>query len=204
MPDSIPNHLINHADYAGFAKRFFAACLDMLLYTPFYYYLNKWLGYSHLVLSESLFFVFALVTYSLFFASKWQASPAMYLLKFHVTDEEGRRISFRRAVYWGIVGSIGWALCFAGVIYMQSNFDIYSVRDIMQSCQENNIAVPDCNKEIESEIHIPVESFQQICFASLGLAAFLSFIWALSIIVPKDKTGFHNLICGTRFVNGRV
>jgi hypothetical protein len=148
--------------------------------------------------------VFALVTYAMFFACKFQASPGMYIMKFHVCNTHGKRMSFVHAVVWGVVGAIGWIICSAGVIYMQSRFDLYAVRDLLMSCTEENLTPQDCQKEVESLIGIPLPSFMQIYMVSLGLLTFLLVIWALSIGLAKDKTGFNNLICHTRFIKGRI
>ena len=204
MANTIPEKSFDHEDYAGFWVRFCAACIDMILYIPFYYGLKLLFGYEYRWWAETLFCVFALVTYSMFFASKFQGSPGMYLMHFHICDTRGQRITLSRAIMWGISGAVGWSFCFAGVIYLQSRFDIFAVNDLLRSCKEENIAMDDCIKEIEALINIPFANFISLCYSALGLAAFLSFIWALSIALPKDKTGFHNLICGTRFLKGRV
>lgn len=203
MEYNIPEKSFDHSDYAGFWVRFFATCIDMALYIPFYYALKLSFGEVYNWWAESVFLGFALITYAMFFASPLKGSPGMYMLKFHICDTYGKRISFLRALSWGITGSIGWAFCFAGVIYLQSNFDIFAVSDLMKSCQEKNIAPKDCISEIETLINVPFASFIELCYAALAMALFLSFIWALSIALPKDKTGFHNLICGTRFIKGR-
>jgi uncharacterized RDD family membrane protein YckC len=152
---------------------------------------------------EAAFFVVSLVTYAWFFASKWQGSPGMHLLKFHICDTEGRRITFKRALLWGVTGSIGLMICFAGVFYLQTKFDINAVNQLAQSCNEQKIDMDDCYKEIEDITHIPYKNYVSLLFGAAGMAIFLMFIWILSIALPKDKTGFHNLICHTRFVKGR-
>lgn len=183
----------------------------MALYSPAYYAIL----YASAIIThhntpdidwwgEGAFMVFALLTYPLFFASRWQASPGMYLLKFHVCSPHGQRIGFTRAFIWGIVGTIGWFICCAGVIYLQTHYDLNQVRDLLVSCNTYNIAPEDCSKEIEDIIKIPFVDFVHILYASAVLMIFLLLIWALSIGLPKDKTGFNNLICGTRFVKGRA
>jgi uncharacterized RDD family membrane protein YckC len=152
---------------------------------------------------EIIFVLVTLVSYAWFFASKWQGSPGMHLFKFHICDTEGRRISFWHALMWGVTGMAGWAICCAGAFYLQSKFDISAVNDLLLSCQEQNIAVEDCTKEVEDLIHFPYRNFMELVYGALGMAAFLLFIWTLSIALPKDKTGFHNILCRTRFVKGR-
>lgn len=204
MTDDTAKRTLNHADYAGFWVRFLAACVDMILYIPFYYGIEMLFPQEQQALADTLFCVFALVTYAMFFASPMHGSPGMYILRFHICDTHGSRISFWRALFWGLTGSAGWALCFAGVFYLQSRFDIFAVQDLMKSCQAENMAPEDCAKEVETMVNIPFDNFMQLCYVALGLALFLLLIWALSIALPKDKTGFHNLICGTRFMKGRV
>lgn len=217
-----------HAHYAGFWLRFIAACIDLVLYMPVYWGMGIAFDYACLhVLGvsmtdasvdyadvtpstphevyrwwfESIFGVVALLSYSWFFSSKWQASPGMHLLKFRVTGEEGQRIGFLRALAWGITGTFGWLICCAGVLYLQK--DIMIVRDMLDSCKEQNVDMADCVTEVEKAIGISFISFQHLMYAAAGLTVFMFLIWALSIALPRDKTGFHNLICGTRFLKGR-
>jgi uncharacterized RDD family membrane protein YckC len=190
--------------YAGFWVRFLSVCVDLLISTPLYYGVMAVLGDYYRWYAEAVFIVFAILYYGFFFSCRWQATPGMRLLKVYITDTHGARISFMRALYWLISSVFLWAICFAGVIYLQSRFDIFAVRDLEMSCIQENIRQADCISEIESVINIPFPSFQQLIYASLALFAFMSCIWALSIALPKDKTGFHNLMCGTRFLQGRV
>ncbi len=204
VEDITPEKFFNHADYAGFWVRFAAACIDMLLYVPFYYGIVLPFGEEHRWWGETAFLAFGLVTYAMFFASKWQGSPGMYIMKFHICTDTGGRVGFVRALFWGITGSIGFALCCAGFFYLQSRFDIPAINDLMKSCKEQNVAIEDCAREVESMTNIPFASFMGLCYASLALALFLLIIWMLSVALPKDKTGFHNLICRTRFIKGRA
>lgn len=204
MDDIATEHVFDHEQFAGFWIRFIAACIDMIIYTPVYYGIVLAFGDRYRWWAEGVFFVFALVTYAMFFACKFQASPGMYLLKFHVCNTHGKRMSFWHAIVWGVVGAIGWIICGAGILYMQSHFDLTAVNDLLESCKEQNINSDDCLKEVEGITGIPFASFTQIIFSSLALFLFLSFIWALSIGLAKDKTGFNNLICHTRFIKGRA
>jgi uncharacterized RDD family membrane protein YckC len=193
---------LSNEHYAGFWVRFVAACIDMALYAPFYFGIKYALGPNHEWLSEGVFGVGALLTYAWFFSSKWQGSPGMFLLKFHICGTEREKIGFWRALLWGVVGTVGWIICCAGILYLQK--DITIVHDMLESCITNNVEMTDCIPEIEALIRIPYTSFEQLMFAATGLTIFLFFIWGLSIALPKDKTGFHNLICRTRFVKGRA
>jgi uncharacterized RDD family membrane protein YckC len=104
--------------YVGFWKRFFAACIDMALYSPLYWGIEENMGYGSMS-AEMIFTAIALFSYAFFFSSKWQASPGMRLMGFHVSDEHGARISYGRALWWGVVSTVGVAVCCAGVFYMQ-------------------------------------------------------------------------------------
>ena len=195
---------INSSDYAGFGVRFLALIIDAVFFVPYYYAIKYIAGNSYQIFAEAFYVISGTIIYALCFASKFQGTLGMYIMNFHICDTEGKKISFLRAIIWQVVCYLGVAICFGGIIYLQTRFDIFSVQDMMNSCKQWNVSISDCNKEIEGVIGIPFESFVQLCIASLALAAFLSFIWILSIALPKDKTGFHNLICHTRFVNGRV
>ncbi len=187
--------------YAGFWVRFLSVCIDLVLSTPFYLaagYLSKkeWVG-------DTIYTVAFMAAYALFFSSRLQGTPGMYLLKFRITDVAGSRISFRRALYWVVTSMVIWLICFAGIVYLQSRFDLFGIAQLEMSCFQENIGWDDCAHEIESAANISFADFQMLVNASLALCVFLLLIWALSIALPKDKTGFHNLLCGTRFLKGR-
>lgn len=189
--------------YAGYWLRFFAAVIDLVIYTPLYFAVKVGLGVNHALASEIIFSLFALLTYAAFFSSVLQASPGMYLLKFHVTDEHGGRISYAKALKWGVVSSIGIMLCCVGLFYMEYRFGMTAVNQLMMSCVEENLRMEDCIAEAESMIGFPYNTFLMMQGASVLLALFLMVVWSLSIALAKDKAGFHNLICHTRFIKGR-
>lgn len=203
MQDNTPQSAFDHSDYAGFWVRFFSVCIDMLIFTPVYVGLKMLPGLDYPWAKEGLSVLIACVYYAAFFCSKMKGTPGMYILGFHICNANGNKVTAGQALYWLITSTIGWAFCFAGVIYLQSRFDLKAVGDLQTSCIEQNISMDDCAKEIETITNIPFPDLQQLCIAALILAAFMSLIWALSIALPKDKTGFHNLLCGTRFVKGR-
>jgi len=220
---------IGNEHYAGFWVRFLSVCIDLLLCAPIYYGIrfvfdlalaqstgvsmaNATVDFAGTAAKphelyqwwfESGFAILVLALYAGFFSSKWQGSPGMHLLKFRITDIEGRRIGFKRGLLWCVTSVIIWVICFAGIAYLQSRFDLSAIAQIQFSCLEQNIAPDDCLHEIESITDIPFTSFLELIYASLALFLFLALIWALSIALPRDKTGFHNLICGTRFLTGR-
>ncbi len=194
---------LNHADFAGFWVRFFAVCIDLVLTTPFYVGINLAFGPAHPWMAGGVFIIITIVAYGVFFSSPWQATPGMRILRFYICDAKGEHIGFKRALLWILTSMVGWAVCFGGIVYLDSRFDLRAVQDMLRSCQDNNVAPDDCAREIESIINFPFPTFMQMAFASLALFGFLALIWGLSVALPKDKTGFHNLLCGTRFVKGR-
>lgn len=190
--------------YAGFWIRVIAATIDLLLYTPLYLFIKKYCGSNHIILREVVFSVIALGSYAYFFSSKWQASPGMLLMKFHVCDEDGNRLSYPRALWWGVVSSFGVLFCCAGVLYMQYYFNISALNELLLSCAEENVRTEDCLAEVERLIGIPYQTFAMMAGASVIMAVFLLLIWSLSVALARDKSGFNNLICHTRFLKGRA
>ncbi|HEU5047774.1 MAG TPA: RDD family protein [Rickettsiales bacterium] len=203
MQDTIAQSKFDHTDYAGFWVRFLSVCIDLAIFTPIYYGIMMLPGLDYPWVKEAISVVVACAYYAFFFSSRMKATPGMYLLHFHICNADGSKVSVGQAMYWLVTSTIGWMFCFAGIMYIQSKFDLVAVSELRQSCKEQNIGLDDCIAEIETIIHVPFSQFQQLCFAALALAAFMALIWALSIALPKDKTGFHNLLCGTRFVKGR-
>ena len=189
--------------YAGFWLRVMAVVIDTLLSLPIYYGVTALLGDAGRWQAESLFIALVLAYYCVAYASPWQGTLGMRLAGFIVTDDHGARIGLGRAAFWCVTSMFGVGLCFAGVLYLQSKFDLDAIRQLIASCNEQNVATEDCIAEIESITHISYASFQMLSFGAIGMALFLSVIWALSIALAKDKTGFHNLLCRTRFVKGR-
>jgi uncharacterized RDD family membrane protein YckC len=210
--------------YAGFWVRLLAACIDLILLVPLYTVCKNFeprVPHASGAMDESIDFVtqampstpdqwafeagfdiFSLLLYAWFLSSRLQGSPGMYLLKFHIADKAGLRISFARAFMWCATAILGWVICCAGILYMWK--DILIVYEMLFSCRDQNIDVVEvCIPEIEKAIGIPFANYQQLSYAAAGMFVFMLVIWALSIALPKDKTGFHNLICGTRFLKGR-
>lgn len=195
---------LTHEHYAGFRVRVFAVVIDMILCKPIYDGLHFALDEVHPLLADVIFTVFALLTYSWFFASHWQASPGMRLLEIRITDRFGDRISFARAMIWCITSMVSWMICLAGVLYLQIHFDLQAIFDLTFSCVKEKLTREDCASEIEPMLGVSYDNFQSMTLAASGMGAFLLFIWALSIALSRDKSGFHNLLCGTRFVRGRA
>lgn len=189
--------------HAGFWLRFVAAIIDMAIYTPFYLGIRALAGGNHVVIAEVVFAVFAVITYAAFFSSKWHASPGLKLLGIYVVDRQGQFITYAQSLKWGIISTAGVAICFAGFFYMGYRFDLYGVLQLIQSCHEEKVLMEDCVLEINNLIDVPFETFVMMLRASSILALFLMLIWTLSVALTRDKSGFHNLICNTRFIRSR-
>lgn len=189
--------------YAGFWMRVAAACIDLVLYAPLYYAVKAVFGREYNAAGEVVFFLIGLFTYAAFFASRFQASPGMWIVGFHVTDEQGGRIHYGRAVKWGIISGLGMALCCISIFYMEYRFDMSAIHQMMKSCDEMNLRMEDCMAEAETTLGVPYQTFAMMAVASLLLTVFLLLIWVLSVVLAKDKAGFHNLVCHTRFIKGR-
>lgn len=189
-------------EYAGFWRRVAACCIDLILSAPLYGLLY-FIFAEHRIIGESIFGVLLLVAYGWFFSSQRQATPGMRVMNFHVCDVHGKRISFGRAVWWMVTGLIGWAIACAGLLYIQSNYDI----DAINQCVSGMSLAPvdpniDCS-QIDTMFGAGgVETFMMWSWIALGMFTVLMVVWSLSIGLSKQKSGFHNLICATRFVKG--
>jgi len=212
--------------YAGFWVRFFAACIDLAFYTPFYFLtyaivrMFQAMGMSSLEIAkeamgevpasmnwtaEIIFVALGLLSYAWFFASKWRGSPGMKLLGIHIETAAGGRVSFLRALIWGITGTIGWLIAGAGVLYLQIHYNVEAINACLLSGQafltpEGNL---DCGNGVNTAELLGeggFARFMQLSTIASLLCFLLLFIWALSIGLARDKAGFHNRICGTRMV----
>jgi uncharacterized RDD family membrane protein YckC len=190
--------------YAGFWRKVAAPLIDFMVFLPFYMGIKILCGEHHVLLAEIIFTVFVLVAYGVFFVSKWQATLGMRLLNFYVCDQEGNSLSYAKALTWGVVSLIGMAICFSGFMYMQYRFDLMAVLQLLTSCKEENMRMEDCWLEMGNLIDVPYETFSMMMVSASVLALFLLLIWALSVALARDKSGFHNLICHTRFIMGRL
>ncbi len=185
----------NEPIYAGFWRRVSACILDMIFYLPLYG-VTYFVFAPNRILSDGLFMMLALVSYAWFFASARQATPGMRIMGFHVCDTQGNRISFARALFWGITGAMGWLIALAGVLYMMSNYDFDAIKAYLENPEMN--PVPAGWEDPEN-----IEKYLRISIISLSVFFVFNLIWSLSIGLSKEKAGFHNVICRTRFVMGR-
>ncbi len=188
--------------YAGFWVRFMACVIDLIVYTPFYLAM-KWAAGDHKYWAEGVFMVFALFSYAWFFASKWQGSPGMHVMHIHIQTVDGQRLSWLHAFVWSLVGTIGWVLCFAGIIYLQARFDLEAINNYL-----NQVATSGQPLQLDDPTLHQLTGMDPIDYSTLVLVVvavtiILCIIWALSVAIPKNKSGFHNVICKTRFINRR-
>lgn len=190
--------------HAGFWLRCIAAHIDIMLIIPAYWGIRAVLGYDQLLLVQCIFAVVAIFFYAFCFSSKWHATPGLKLLGVHMVDRQGGTVAFGQALKWGIVTALFVVICFGGFLYMQYRFDLYGVLQLLQSCFEENVMMEDCLMEVNNIIDVPFDTFQIMLQGSSFLTAFMVLIWSLSVALTQDKSGFHNLICNTRFIKGRA
>jgi uncharacterized RDD family membrane protein YckC len=187
--------------YAGFWRRFAAACIDLLLSTPFYIAL-RWLLPSPSWLADTVFIFLWLGFYVLLFASPKQGSPGMWMMGFRIVSaKDHARISYGRALWWAASSLAGWLAVGAGVLYLQLRYNL----DSISACAYARFSPAlerQCGGRSLDDL-FGTGGLQAFLFwAMIALGAFfgISFIWALSIGLSGEKTGFHNVLCGTRFI----
>jgi uncharacterized RDD family membrane protein YckC len=189
--------------HAGFWLRFVAGAIDLAIYTPLYIVIRGLFGHNHILMAIIVFDIFAISTYAAFFSSKWHASPGLKLLGIYVVDRQGQFISYGQSLKWGIISAVGFIFCCAGLVYMQYRFDLTGVLQLVRSCKEEQLLLEDCIAEVNNIIDVPFETFTMMLQAASLLTAFLLLVWSLSVALTRDKSGFHNLICNTRFIKGK-
>lgn len=188
--------------YAGFWVRVMAAIIDLLLFTPLYIAFKFALPQSTLI-AEVIFTTVALIAYTWFFASRHQASPGMRAMNIHIRTRWGTRLSYARALWWGVTGMAGWALALAGVIYLMVNYDLDAINATVYSESFQTLAPEEKVAQFEALTGLSFEVFYRWVLIAWGILIVLCTVWSLSIGLSKEKAGFHNLICQTRFVKGR-
>lgn len=186
--------------YAGFWERFAACVIDMILFTPVYLLL-MWVFRDIPTIGGSIFVILALLFYAWFFSSTWQGTPGMHWMKIHICSVEGKRLTFLHALTWGLVSAAFVTLCFSGILYVENRFDLAQIQAWMMQDIQMDGALD--LRGLEMLLGIPIDQFQRLLIFSLLVFIGLSVIWILSVVLPKNKAGFHNVICRTRFVEGR-
>lgn len=103
----------DYNNYTGFWKRFVAAIIDIISFSPLYYLSTQIVSdYGYQAILEVVLTIFA---YTFLFASPLQATLGTYVMNFHICDKEGGRISLKRSFFWAVTWAFGSALCLAGV-----------------------------------------------------------------------------------------
>lgn len=189
--------------FAGFWLRVGAVLLDGIIFAPVSFLLFALLAETNSIIPVVALIAVTFLLYGWLFSSKWQGSPGMRIMGVYVANSEGKRIGFMHATLWCLSMLAAFAICLGGIIYLQTQFDLHAVLQLMQSCREENLAMEDCAVEVENIIGIPFENFSGLLLTAYGMSLFLLLVWALSIGLARDKSGFHNLLTGTRFYVGR-
>jgi hypothetical protein len=192
-------------EYAGFWRRFLAGMIDCALGLPLYYFMILHPFYKDHPFALNIFY-FALfsVFYTGCFLSPWHASPGMWIMRFQARSRDGNFPGAGRVIGWIIMTWVGWLLCGSGLCYISAHFDLNAVNDLQQSCAEQNLDAKDCDDQIADLLQMPYESFAAMYHAALIMGCVLAVIWMLSVALSSEKAGFHNAICGMRFVRGRL
>lgn len=193
---------VPHAHYAGLWIRVAACCIDLALFTPPYLLLRALLPDARL-LAESVFAILALLAYAAFFSSCWQGSPGMRVTGVYICTVSGKRLRFSHALAWGLAGTAGWLVCFAGIMYLTARFDLDAINQFLLSRGFEHLPGGLDDPAVTAMIGVPYQEYMFLLLAALGITLVLSFLWALSIALPQEKTGLHNVICRTRFLRGR-
>lgn len=188
--------------YAGFWRRAAAAVIDLVLSAPFYILLQAMFG-SHGFMAEVVFTVLFFGLYVVFFASAWQGSPGMRLMKVQIVDTNGARIGYGRATWWVATSMVGAAIVFGGVLWMRSRFDLDRINALLQGAQAQQVPVEDAIAQIEAIAGMPFPEFYGLLLTSFFVAMVLSFAWMLSVALGKQKAGLHNRLCSTRLIRKR-
>jgi uncharacterized RDD family membrane protein YckC len=191
--------------YAGFWRRFAAACIDLLIFTPGYVALRYALPRPP-GLADGVFILLALALYAWLFSSGKQGSPGMWAMRFRIADTHGKRISFSRALWWGVTSAAGWLAVGAGVLYLQARYDLDAINACLNAPEAEILpgGQVSCglNDAASSQVFGPGGYQTFLFWAMLALGGFfaISLLWAFSIGLSKEKAGFHNVLCGTRFI----
>lgn len=174
--------------YAGFWRRAAALVVDGLLATPIYIALGfVFAGYGR----DVVLTVLMLAAYTWFFASAWQGTPGMKLLKVKAVDDAGSRLSHGRALLWCVANGAALAIIMGGMIYLQVTYDFDAVTAKVQSGDMAGA---------QELLGMSFVAFYGYTLAAFAVFAVLAIIWALTIALGRQKAGLVNRLCGVRFV----
>ena len=197
------NEQLDQKHYAGFWIRFFACIVDVFLCSIFYFIILWIVGKDNKTLGTSIYSILSFFSWNIFLSSRFQATPGMYLFKIRITDRSGRKITFWRASAWQLIVFALFSIFCAGLLYGEWKYDLKALDMVAEQCKEKIISPKVCLDRMSAAVGMPIEQFWQLSREAVLLTLVLYLIWMLSVALTKEKTGFHNILCGTRFLKGR-
>ncbi len=173
--------------------------IDMLLAAPVY--LLLFYTIPSVRVAEVIFILLLIAGYTRFFSSPWQGTPGMKLMKIRVQTTEGERLSWQHALLWCAVSAVVIVIVFAGMFYIQSSYDLDAIQALMREMSAAG-GHPSLQQmeELERLAGMDILEFNAMMLKLFLVTMLLCLIWALSVARGSQKAGFHNWICGTRFV----
>ncbi|MDX1974899.1 MAG: RDD family protein [Rickettsiales bacterium] len=190
------------ARYAGFWRRVAATTIDMMWFSPLYVMMLWQLGDNS---TEIVFILIGLLFYVLAFSSRWQATPGMRLCRVYVVNTSNQRLPPAQSLWWGITSFFGVLVCFAGLFYLETIVDVNAINnllltnmDVLYEAQQG-IIDPRLSELLNG---MDYDAYQRLSQVALYATIALLVLWSLAIALPKNKAGFHNWLCKTRFLIG--
>ncbi len=124
-------------------KSLFSIAIDVLLYFPKWFQWlsldpDRYLSENALLLWTGTGIIMATIYYVIYSASfqssKFMATPGKWILRIKVTDLNGKRISFARALIREIAKLISCLFCFFGFIVAAHSRKKQSLYDMISAC----------------------------------------------------------------------
>ena len=187
---------------AGFWRRFVAFNLDLTIFSPLYLVIALFIDYRS-VWADGIFYTTLLLVYAAMFSSKWQASPGMRCMHVYAVTKEGYELSFLHALVWGAIAGVCLLLCIGPLYLIPNSYDGEAAMQALSSIGSTGIVDLDDPMLTKAFGMPPMEYMAKVVFG-IGFSLIASTVWALTIALSRNKTGIHNLLCGTRIVKGRT
>lgn len=186
--------------YAGLGIRSLAMLIDFLCAAPVYIALQAALP-QHV--ADWGFVALMMVAYSAFFSMRWQGTPGMWISKIHVQRTDGSKLTFVQALAWCVVSTVGVMIVLAAVLYLDAVVDVQAVQAKLNELKAGTVDDTVAVQQLESMMGMTLEQFRNLALISLVFTLVASVVWVASILRSREKAGFHNWVCKTRFVKGR-
>lgn len=176
-------------EYAGFFRRVMANIIDSLVYLALFQIVIIFLTKSSMIsyiagnLIGAVYYVFCL-------HSKWQATLGKYIMRVFIQTKSGERPSIGKAVMRLVTASI--PVIPASLVTILHP----GMPELQQAFESENFI------RIQQTMHDHADLVSLLQITSVVMAVMLP-IWFLPIAFTKQRTGLHDMICGTRAVKGR-